>query len=58
MPTVLPTVGHRAPTKDLGVGPLRHTAGNTVGKTTPFSACHPIKFVQRHPIKFVRLFSS
>ena len=43
IPTVLPTVGRRAPTKKTGLGPLRPTVGNTFGITTPFSIRYPIK---------------
>ena len=42
MPTVLPTVGRRAPAKKTGLGPLRPTVGNTVGITTPLSVRYPI----------------
>ena len=35
-PTLLPTVGCRAPTKCLVVGALRSTQGNSVGATTAF----------------------
>ena len=37
MPTVLPTVGRRVPTKTPGLGPLRPSIGNTLGINTLFS---------------------
>ena len=42
MPTVVPTVGRRAPTKNLGLGLLRPTEDNTVGITAPYSVYYPI----------------
>ena len=43
MPTVLHTVGWRAPKKSSGLGLLRPTLGNTVGTTTPFSDRYPVE---------------
>jgi len=43
VPTALPEVGRRAPSTTLGLGPLRPTAGNTVGIATPISVTRPIQ---------------
>ena len=38
MPTVVPTVGRRSPTKKTCLRPLRPTIGNTAGRTPPFQS--------------------
>ena len=48
-PTVLPTVGRRAPTKKLGLGALGPTVGNTVGSTTYFLGGSPTKKTHNPP---------
>ena len=43
-PTLLPTVGRRAPRTNLLQGALRPTVGNSVGETRDFPVCFATRF--------------